>query len=55
MSEDKIHYKDTKRNNDGSNHYNGSTALEFRPGRPGHFIDQFVIYICEITLDIHLQ
>lgn len=31
MPEHEIHHEDAHRNNDGSNHYYGCTALEFRP------------------------
>lgn len=31
MPEYKIHHKYAERYNDGSNHYNGRTALEFVP------------------------
>ena len=55
MSEYEIHDKDTNSNNNGSNHYNSGTTLKFRPRRPGHFIDQFIINVCEIIFNIHFS
>lgn len=54
MSEREIHDKDADSDNNGSYHYDYSTTLEFRPCRPGNFLDQFGVNICEITFYIHL-